>query len=100
MFESDLHPDRFGRPIDNSVVRHGRHNSDGIYPESSYIKCKKCGFTFSTARFPKGVGEGNVYGTPNSYTSPNGPTGTTVTLYDGADATGPGCPFCHSYNYD
>lgn len=58
MFESDLHPDKFGRAIDNSVVRTGKHNSDGDYPESEYIKCKKCGFTMNTAQFPKGRGEG------------------------------------------
>jgi len=97
----DLHPDKYGQSIDHDTTNSGRNANDGDYPEAKWIKCKKCGFTMNTARHPKGVGEGNVYDTPNSYTSPNGPTGTTITLYDGADVTsGSGCPFCHTFNYD
>ena len=64
----DLHPDRYGYPIPNDVTTAGRNRNDGTPPESSYVRCKKCGFTMSTQQFPKGRGEGNA----QVYTQLNG----------------------------
>lgn len=57
---SDLHPDKYGQPIDSDVTTGGRNRNDGTPPESSYIRCKKCGFPMSKIRNPKGWGEGNT----------------------------------------
>lgn len=64
----DLHPDRFGSPIPNTTTTTGRNRNDGAYPESSYLKCKKCGFVMNSVRHPKGRGEGNS----QPYTQLNG----------------------------
>lgn len=90
----DLHPDKYGQAIDNNVTRHGRNRNDGAYPEGSYIRCKKCGFSMSTRRHPKATGEGNTYNSPTSFTREG------VTIYNGADTLSiSGCPFCGTYNY-
>lgn len=91
----DLHPDKYGGRIDCEVTTHGRNRNDGVYPETSYIRCKKCGFPMNTKRHPKGVGEGNSYDTATSFSQEG------VTLYNGADTLSvSGCPLCGSYNYD
>jgi len=56
----DQHPDKYGYMIDNDVETYGRNNNDGVYPENSYIRCKKCGWPIFTTRHPKGRGEGNT----------------------------------------
>ncbi|MDP2942944.1 MAG: hypothetical protein Q8O36_05545 [Candidatus Omnitrophota bacterium] len=91
----NLHPDKFGQAIDNDVTTHGRNRNDGVYPENSYVRCKKCGFPMNKKRHPKGVGEGNSYATATSFVREG------VTIYNGADTSSvSGCPFCGTYNYD
>ena len=75
----DLHPDKYGQIIDSDIVTGGRNRTDGIPSEESYIRCKKCGFTMSTVRHPKGWGEG----VDHTYTQLNGAVtagATTVTV--------------------
>ena len=91
----ELHPDKYGQAIESDVTTHGRNRNDGVYPEGSYIRCKKCGFPMNKKRHPKGVGEGNAYSTATSFAREG------VTIYNGADVTSAsGCPFCGTYNYD
>jgi hypothetical protein len=75
----DLHPDLYGYSIDYEVMKTGLNNNDGEYPEDSYIKCKKCGFTFNKSRHSKGWGEGKA----QPYTQLNGAVtlaATTITV--------------------
>lgn len=85
----DLHPDKYGQAIDCDVTTHGRNHNDGVYPEKSYLRCKKCGFPMNTKRHSKGRGEGNSYATSTSFAREG------VTIYNGADTSSvSGCPFC------
>ena len=91
----DLHPDKYGEPINCDVTTRGKNRNDGTYPEHSYIRCKKCGFPMNKKRHPKGIGEGNVYGTATSFSREG------VTIYNGADTLSvSGCPFCGTFNYN
>lgn len=56
----DLHPDRGGGPIDSDSVTTGQNYDLGDYPESGFIRCKKCGTILNTKRHPKGWEEGNT----------------------------------------
>lgn len=74
----DLHPDKYGYPIDSETTR-GRNDTQGTWPESRYIKCKKCGYTMNTDRHPKGWGDGYV--TASTFlVGPVVPGDTTVTV--------------------
>ena len=91
----EMHPDKYGQAIESDVTTHGRNRNDGVYPEGSYIRCKKCGFPMNKKRHPKGVGEGNAYSTATSFAREG------VTIYNGADVTSTsGCQFCGTYTYD
>ena len=82
------HPDKYGQAIDSDVTTHGRNRNDGVYPEGSYIRCKKCGFPMNKKRHPKGVGTGI------DLTTTYGSEGRIDPVVTG------GCPFCGTYNYD
>lgn len=89
------HPDKYGYHVPNDCTTQGRNRNDGALPESGYVKCKKCGFTFHTMLHPKGRGEGNTYATPTSFVREG------ITVYDGADTVVVGgCPFCGTFNYE
>ena len=68
----ELHPDRGSGEVPCESVTHGLNADFSAYPETSYIRCKKCGFVMNKARHPKGWGIGtliNVTAIPRS-TSP------------------------------
>lgn len=94
------HPDRGPESIPCVEINHGLNADFTQYKESCYIKCRKCGFTMNTQRFPKGWGTGVTF-------VPRG-----LELWGGAywgsnyepNVSDPvvtaGCPFCGTYIYD
>lgn len=55
-----VHPDLGYQAVDYDSTGHGLNADDSNYPESGYIKCRKCGFTFNKHRWLKGHEEGNT----------------------------------------
>jgi hypothetical protein len=56
----DLHPNKYGDPISNTVTTTGRNRNDGSYPEAGFLRCKKCGQIMNKFKHHKGIGEGRV----------------------------------------
>lgn len=54
-----VHPDRGGGPIAYDLQT-GANADEAVYPESAWIRCKKCRQILNRKRHPKGWEEGNT----------------------------------------
>lgn len=109
-----LHPDRGDAgEIPSESVTHGLNADFSAWPETAYIRCKKCGFIMNKARHPKGWGTGVKSLTPSTWGA-SGYSGSGDNIpyqdgywdemyWDGEDdpaAVTAGCPFCGTFLYD
>jgi len=99
---STLHPDRAGGEVPCESVTHGLNADFSAYPETAYIRCRKCGFILNKKRHMKGWGTGQSYSI-SGYVDQgwgSGAWGGEYTPMVADPEVTSGCPFCGTYIYD
>jgi hypothetical protein len=91
-------------------VKTGLNRELGKYPESGYVRCKKCGFMCNTHRdiqkqLGSRAGYGIIYESVKEYDAVDVEYDSVSNVYDGrAVGTEPtvnaGCPLCGTYLYN
>jgi hypothetical protein len=98
-----LHPDRGDAgEIPCVSISHGLNADFSAVPETSYIRCRKCGFIMNKARHPKGWGTGISFDISANADQGwgGGPWGGGFPPSVADPVVLSGCPFCGTYIYD